>query len=118
MVIRVRHARPAPSLMGIAAVCAAATARRAWTHQRRSRIARFSVHRVDHMVMYTVSGRLVMPAWLRRLFPRRPAPGRAPIGAREVVWLARSAVPTVADEEARQRAEEQRAPSEPHTPSP
>lgn len=57
-----------------------------------------------------------MPTWLRRLFPRRAAPGRPPIGAREAVWMARSAVPSEADEEARQRAEERRTPSGPDSP--
>lgn len=50
-----------------------------------------------------------MPNWLRRLLQRRPTRG----GAREAEWMARSAVPTEADEEARLRAEERPRLSEP-----
>jgi len=49
--------------------------------------------------------------WLRRLFLRLPRPVRPPVTARQAEWVARSAVPTVADEAARVRAEERRSPS-------
>jgi len=47
--------------------------------------------------------------WLRRLFLRLPRPAPPPVTARQAAWLARSAVPTVADEAARVRAEERRS---------
>ncbi len=49
--------------------------------------------------------------WLRRLFLRLPRPAHPPVNARQAEWLTRSAVPTVADEAARVRAEERRSPS-------
>ena len=69
----------------------------------------------DGAIPYPMSGRIVMLHWLRRLFQRRPASGGPGVGARETEWMKRSAVPTEADEDARQRAEERRGPSEPDT---
>ncbi len=47
-----------------------------------------------------------MSKWLRRLLKLLPHPARPAGNSREVDWMARSAVPTEADEEARLRDEE------------
>jgi len=49
-----------------------------------------------------------MREWLRRLLHRASLPARPATTSREADWMARSAVPTEADEEARLRDEEAR----------
>ncbi len=50
-----------------------------------------------------------MSKWLRRLLNLLPRSAQPAAASREADWMARSAVPTEADEEARLRAEEDSA---------
>lgn len=56
-----------------------------------------------------------MLEWLRQLFQRLPRQGQPAASTREADWIARSAVPTEADETARLHAEEIRNSDRPDT---